>query len=175
MNMFTPSGQDAEQAWLGRISFEATELDGRLNYFSAVSSTATSAQIRGFLDELHAFDGKFKAWRDAVEPLRKAERPTAAGQLDRLRRRVQDNLQTYEFTRSSREAFERFQQQQSGSPGWPQPGPPAGPYGPPGGDPVHRYRATMGMCCFWCRLDFGGLLQPVAICPNCGRFPKPPA
>lgn len=175
MNMFTPPGQADEQAWVSRINFEAIELQSRLNYFDAVASTATSAQIQGFLNELHAFEGKFKAWQQAVEPLLVAGRPAAAEQLDGLLKRVRYNLQTYELRYSSRAAWERYQQQQSGAPGWPPAGSPAGPYGPAGGDPVRRYRATMGMCCFWCPMDFGGLPQPVAICPNCGRFPKPPS
>jgi hypothetical protein len=48
MNMFTPSGQDAEQAWLGRISFEATELDGRLDFGGLLQPVAICPNCRCF-------------------------------------------------------------------------------------------------------------------------------
>jgi hypothetical protein len=109
------------------------------------------------------------SWHGAeAQKLERQGRPTFAQRLNQLVQRAEYNLQTYQYTYNSKSAFERFQQQQGVVPG--------GFYGgSPAGDAPRRFQAVMGMCCFWCGLDFGGLVQPVAICPRCGRFPKPPS
>jgi hypothetical protein len=107
---FTPPGRSDEQTWLSRIEAEGIELEGRLNYFSAVARTATSVEIRGFINELYAFRGRFMAWRRPVDELRSAGHSAASLQLDGVMNRVEYNLQTYQFTYNSRVAFERFQQ-----------------------------------------------------------------
>jgi hypothetical protein len=133
------------------------------------SSNASSQQIKGYIDELNSFLGRFLAWRPSAARLKLEGHEAFSQKLEGLIERIQYNLQTYNHTYSSRSAFERFQHQQT-SAAWP-----GAPYGVPSSGGPERFQALMGMRCYWCGRDLGGLPQPVAICPRCGRFPTPPS
>ncbi|MGP7997324.1 MAG: hypothetical protein ACLPKI_08390 [Streptosporangiaceae bacterium] len=163
-----------EQSLRARLNAEEVELNARLNYFSLSSSNASAQQIKGYIDELNSFLGRFSAWRPMAAKLKLNGHDSVAQKLEGLIERVQYNLQTYSYTYSSRSAFERFQYQQSPVPG---PYPPSGSYpsyGVPASGGPERFQAVLGMRCYWCQGDLAGMPQPVGVCPYCGRFPAPP-
>jgi hypothetical protein len=152
-----------EQTWLAKLDAESITLNERLNFFSLSLSNVPAAQVQGYINELNMYLGKFTAWRPIAGRLQSEGHPVFSQRLEALIQRIEYNLQTYQFSYNSKSAGERFWQQQ---------GQPAGP-GMPGGGAPERFQAMMGMRCFWCGQDFGGLPQPVQICPRCGRFPTP--
>jgi hypothetical protein len=161
-------GNTEEQSLLAKLDAEEVDLNARLNFFGLSSSNASSQQIKGYIDELNSFLGRFLAWRPSAARLKLEGHEAFSQKLEGLIERIQYNLQTYNHTYSSRSAFERFQHQQT-SAAWP-----GAPYGVPSSGGPERFQALMGMRCYWCGGNLGGLPQPVAICPHCGRFPTPP-
>ena len=116
---FPPSeGNAEEQSWLAKLNAEEIDLNARLKYFGLSSSNASSQQIKGYIDELNSFLGRFRAWRPSAAKLKLEGHGAFSQKLEGLIERIQYNLQTYNFTYSSRSAFERFQHQQASAP-WP--------------------------------------------------------
>jgi hypothetical protein len=109
-------GNEEEQSWLAKLNAEEMDLNARLNYFSLSSSNASSQQIKGYIDELNSFLGKFLAWRPPAAKLELEGYGAFSQKLEGLIERTQYNLQTYNFTYNSRSAFERFQHQQTSAP-----------------------------------------------------------
>jgi hypothetical protein len=158
-----------EQERLERLREAAQNFEARLDYFRDTSSSAASATIREYMDELHGFGALFDAWRATARRLAARGCPTYGDELEELIARVAYNRETYEFTYRSRVAWESYQASQ-GKPG-PGIGMAASARRPGPGSP-EWLDAAMGRRCYWCHLDLVGWPGVVA-CPNCRAFPKP--
>jgi hypothetical protein len=156
-----------EQASLATLNGEEQALNAKV-FTIGTTPSPSSAQIQGFINDLNAILGRLFAYGSTSADLASKGRPAYGQRLQALIDRVKYNVQTQQFAYRSRIAFETAMGVPANQPGYsPSPLPRRG--GP------EWFMATMGYRCYWCGYDLSGLPKPVAICPNCGRFPTPPA
>lgn len=159
-------GAAQEQALLAQLDAAERELNSLLAAF-ALASNADARHYQVFIDALNALLGMLMAWRPEAQRLQVQGRPVFAQRLDELIRRGAANLETFTRLYAAMSAFEVSRAQQVART--------VNPYrGFPSGGPQAN-RAMIGNLCYWCGMDLAGLAQPVAVCPNCGRLPVPPA
>jgi hypothetical protein len=159
-----------------RLRAATDTLEQLLDRFRSTPSTAPPEAIGAQLNELEAFARQLEGLRPTALQLLASGQPALSQELEALIGRVNYNLETFRFAYGSRSSYAGYLRGQGHIPGAPpSPGPmPAPGAALPGPGTPEWLDAVMGRNCYWCRWSLVGLPQPVAICPNCGRFPKPP-
>jgi hypothetical protein len=155
-----------EQGSMAALAAEAQNLEALLSVIGT-TGTPSSSQIQGFLNERNAILGRLFAARSTANELAAKARNDYGQRLEALIERVQYNVQTQQFALRSRLAFEAAMggsptQDFVSSPDRRRSGP-------------DYFASVMGWQCFWCKGDLRNFPQPLAICPHCGRVPKPPS
>ena len=152
-----------EQQCLQNAAQAEQILNQRQMSFALNSSSLSSQQIQGYIQDLNNLFAEVNTW------VRAARTDPCARRLQEVIQKIMSVLETLRSAYNSRFSYENFLRQQGRLP-------PAGggiPTGRPGPGSPEWTAAIMGLNCYWCGFYLNRSLPPGQICPNCGRFPQP--
>lgn len=152
-----------EQQCLQRAAQAEQTLDQQQMSYALNSSSLSSQQIQGYIQNLNNLFAEVNSW------VRAARTDPCAQRLQEVIQKIMSALETLRSAYNSRFSYENFLRQQGRLP-------PAGggmATGRPGPGSPQWTAAIMGLNCYWCGFYLNRSLPPGQICPNCGRFPQP--
>jgi hypothetical protein len=149
-----------EEECLQRIAQAEQLVKQRQVSFALNSSSLSSGQMESYIQELNNLLAATSTW---------SATGACAQRKQALVQQISSVLSTFRYSQHNRGSFEQFQRQQGTLPSFGG----AAATGRPGPGSPEWFSGIMGWNCYWCQRDLRGLPHPVAICPNCGRFPQP--
>jgi hypothetical protein len=152
-----------EQECLRRAKQAEETVNQRQMSYALNSSSLSSQQIQGYIQELNDLLAQVDTWRTA------AKTDLCRRRLQEVSNKITSVTATLRFAANSRGTYE-------GVMGQPGRLPPTGggiPTGRPGPGSPEWMEAVMGLKCYWCGFNLNRSLFPGQICPNCGRLPQP--